>query len=476
MIENISFLSTLLFVLVFTLLAMRVPIGVALGLPAVVVIFLKEGQVSGLAIAVISAMEDKFLLTAIPFFILASVFLTSGGASARIVKFAVSLVGHMRGGMAASGVVSCTLFAALSGSSPATVAAMGPLSIQGMRENNYPLPLAAGVICTAGTLGILIPPSIVMVVYCAATNESVGRMFLAGVVPGILAMLMLILAVRIFLHRSAIKQPPWAGWKAISRNGQQAFFGLLLILLILVGIYGGYFTPTEAAAFAAVYALFVATFVYRGIGLFRGSAWRKPAEPQALAVTRNLAMLPLVPLNLFHRDTREVLVAAAKVAIMLLFVIFNALVFSHALTELLIPQAVAETIVHWGLPAWAFLLILNLLLLVGGQFMEPSGLLLIVAPIVHPIALMLGIDPIHLGIIMVVNMEIGMITPPVGLNLFVTSSITGLGIIQVMRAALPWTAVLAVFLLLITYIPAISLSGEIIVEYLRDPFKWFPDL
>lgn len=466
----VPYLGFILIGLVFLFLILRVPIGVSLGLPALIVVLLNpEEQISGLVLGAMSAMTSKFLLLAIPFFILASAFLTSGGASARIVKFAVCAVGHVRGGMGSAGVLACMLFAALSGSSPATVAAMGPLSIDGMRKAGYPLPLAAGIISTAGTLGILIPPSIVMVVYCAAVNEDVGRMFLAGIVPGLLAGAMLMAAIRFYMARANVQQLTWAGWSMLRRTGLDAIFGLALIVLIIVGIYGGFFTPTEASAIAVVYAFFVATVIYRGIGHAKHVKWREAGETPAQSMRRNiphvLLGMALLP-NLFHGETRSTLIQGARLAIMLMFIIMNALIFSHVLTGLKIPDAIAATILDWGLSPWAFLLILNVLLLIGGQFMEPSGLLLIVAPIVYPIALSLGIDPIHLGIIMVVNMEIGMITPPVGLNLFVTSSITGMGIMSVMRAALPWTGVLMIFLMAVTYIPQISLALPNLLDWL----------
>ena len=447
-----------LFSLVFVLLALRVPIGVSLGLPALTVTFIESGKASSLATAVVGAMNEKFLLTAIPFFILSSAFLTSGGAAERIVRFAIAAVGHLRGGMATAGVFSCMLFAALSGSSPATVAAIGPIAIKGMEEAKYPKPFAAGVICTAGTLGILIPPSIVMVVYAAATNESVGKLFLAGVVPGLLAGLLLVIGIWFGVGRYNIGKLSWPGWLTFFKSAWHAVFGLLLIVLILMGIYQGWFTPTEAAAFAAVYGFLTATVIYRGIGLLKNEPWQKEGEQLGQAVIRNLwKSVVSIPINVFHPETREVLLNAAKMSIMLMFIIFNALMFSHVLTELQIPQGIAARIIDAEFAAWTFLVVVNLLLLLGGQFMEPSGLLLIVAPIVYPIALQLGIDPIHLGIIMVVNMEIGMITPPVGLNLFVTSSITGMGILRVMTAALPWIGILFGFLILITYVPEVSL-------------------
>ncbi len=255
-----------------------------------------------------------------------------------------------------------------------------------------------------------------------------------------------------------IAKRDWVGWQAVLTSGYHAFFGILLVVLVLGGIYRGWFTPPEAAAFAAVYGFVTATVIYRGIGFLKNRPWRRGDESLGVAVLRNTGLcLITLPLNLFHKDTRQVLLDAAKMSVMLMFIIFNALMFSHVLTELEIPKNIADSIAAANMAPWMFLIIVNLMLLIGGQFMEPSGLLLIVAPILHTIAISLGIDPIHLGIIMVVNMEIGMVTLPVGLNLFVMSSITGMDILKVVRAALPWTGILFLFLILITYVPEISL-------------------
>ena len=215
-------------------------------------------------------------------------------------------------------------------------------------------------------------------------------------------------------------------------------------MVILGGIYGGIFTPTEAAAVAAVYAFLIANFVYRDMGPFKDGAG-------------NLALLPLRAVGvLWHPDTKHALFEAGKLTIMLLFIIANALILKHVLTEERLPQAITEAMLSAGLGPITFLIVVNVLLLIGGQFMEPSGLLIIVAPLVFPIALALGIDPIHLGIIMVVNMEIGMITPPVGLNLFVTAGVAKMSVTNVIRAALPWVAIMFLFLIIVTYLPTVS--------------------
>ena len=447
----------LLFVMVLFLLVIGLPIAVALGLSSVLFLLtFSTDSLASIALKLFAAQQHETLL-AIPFFILSSAFLSTGGVAQRIIRFAIALVGSFPGGLAMAGVVACMLFAALCGSSPATVVAIGSIVIGGMRQAGYTRDFAAGVICNAGTLGILIPPSIVMVVYAAATDVSVGRMFLAGIVPGLVAGLMLMAGIYIAARIKKIPALPWAGFKEVFDAGLDAGWGLFLVVIILGGIYGGIFTPTEAAAVAAVYAFFIALFIYRDMGPLKNEPWRKEGEGLAQSAGRNLlrTTVALVP-ACFHRDTQKTMVEAGKVTLMLMFIIANALLFAHVLTTERIPQSITEAFITAGLSPWVFLVVVNLLLLLGGQFMEPSGLLLIVAPVVFPIAVEMGIDPIHLGIIMVVNMEIGMITPPVGLNLFVTSGITGMSVMQVVRAALPWLAILFLFLILVTYVPAVS--------------------
>jgi C4-dicarboxylate transporter DctM subunit len=449
--------SFILFMLVLGLLFLGVPIAISLGLSSLtVILFFSNDSLASIALKLFQSMEHYTLL-AIPFFILSSAFLSTGGVAQRIIRFAIACVGHFRGGLAMAGVFACMLFAALSGSSPATVVAIGTIVIAGMRQVGYSRDFAAGVICNAGTLGILIPPSIVMVVYAAATDVSVGRMFMAGVIPGLVAGLMLMGGIYIAARVMGLPAQPWKGFAEVASSAGEAAWGLFLVIIILGGIYGGIFTPTEAAAVAAVYAFVIALFVYRDMGPLKGVPWRSADEPMGKAAARNLGAVTVafVPACV-HPETRKVLTEAGRTTIMLMFIIANALLFAHVLTTERIPQAITETLLSAGFEWWSFLIVVNLLLLLGGQFMEPSGLLLIVAPVVFPIAIQLGIDPIHLGIIMVVNMEIGMITPPIGLNLFVTSGITGMPLMRVVRAALPWLGVLFLFLVLVTYVPAMS--------------------
>lgn len=456
-----------LFTMIIGLLLIGVPIAVSLGLSSIIFLLaFSDTSLASIAQSLYQAMAGHYTLLAIPFFVLASSFMSTGGVAKRIIRFAIACVGHLQGGLAIAGVLACMMFAALSGSSPATVVAIGSIVIAAMRQVGYTKEFAAGVICNAGTLGILIPPSIVMVVYASATDVSVGRMFLAGVIPGILAGVMLMVTIYVMAKIKNMPKGEWLGWGEIFASFRDAAWGLLLIAIIMGGIYGhpwvrfgddlsfiywrgGAFTPTEAAAVAAVYAFLIATFVYRDMGPLAaktegGQRTSLLARPQALITA------------FVHPDTRRTLFEGGKLTITLMFIIANALILKHVLTDEQIPQHIAGVMLEAGLGPIMFLVVVNVILLIGGQFMEPSGLLVIVAPLVFPIAIELGIDPIHLGIIMVVNMEIGMITPPVGLNLFVTSGVAGMPVMAVVRAAMPFLAVLFVFLILVTYVPWIS--------------------
>ncbi len=448
-----------LFILLFACMLLGMPIALALGFSSITtILFFSHDSLASIALKLFEALSEHYTLLAIPFFILSSAFLSTGGVAKRIIRFALSLVGHIRGGMAMASVMACMIFAAVSGSSPATVAAIGSIVIVGMVKAGYPESFAAGVITNAGTLGILIPPSIVMLVYAAATEVSAARMFMAGFLPGLLMGFILMIAIYITARVKKIPAQPWLGFREIVNSGVAAFGGLMLIIIVLGSIYGGIASPTEAAAVSAVYAFAVAVFGYRDIGPLKDVPWRKDGESMGSAFFRNSGqMLLALPKCVTDKDVNKVLLDASKVSIMLLFIIANAMLFAHVLTTERIPHHLAELIVHWGLPSWGFLVVVNLLLLAAGNFMEPSAILLIMAPILFPIALKLRIDPIHLGIIMVVNMEIGMLTPPVGLNLFVTAGITGHSIGWVIKAALPWLLLLLFFLIIITYVPQVSL-------------------
>ena len=414
-----------LFFMLFLLMFIGVPIAVSLGLAgSLTIIFFSPDSVRSLAIKLFETSEHYTLL-AIPFFLLAGAFMTTGGVARRLIDFANACVGHIRGGLAIAAVLACMLFAALSGSSPATVAAVGSIAIAGMVRSGYPQEFGAGIVCNAGTLGILIPPSIVMVVYAAATETSVGKLFMAGVVPGVLLGLTLMVAIYIVAVKKNLPALPRATLREWLSAARKAIWGLLLMVIILGGIYSGMFTPTEAAAVAAVYSAFIALFVYKDLRI---------------------------------GEVPKVLLESGKLSIMLMFIIANAMLFAHVLTTEQLPQQITTWVIEAGLTPITFLLVVNIVLLVAGAFMEPSAIILILAPILFPIAMKLGIDPIHLGIIMVVNLEIGLVTPPVGLNLFVSSAVTGMPLTATIRAAMPWLMILLAFLMLVTYVPFISLA------------------
>jgi C4-dicarboxylate transporter, DctM subunit len=381
---------------------------------------------------------ESFEIMAIPFFILAGNFLTHGGVARRMINFATSMIGHWYGGLGLAGVMACALFAAVSGSSPATVVAIGAIILPAMVKQGFPKRFGAGVITTSGALGILIPPSIVMVIYAVATggsvaldpdgkrvlSASVGQLFMAGVIPGLMLATMLGLTTFYRAWKNDYPRMPRAGWAERFKAFRESVWGLLLIVIVLGGIYAGIFTPTEAAAMSAVYAFVIAVFVYKDMGL---------------------------------RDVPKVLLGSANMSAMILYIITNAVLFSFLMTSEQIPQAMTSWIKGSGIGWVEFLLVVNILLLVAGNVMEPTSIVLITAPILFPIAVSLGIHPVHLGILMTVNMEIGLCHPPVGLNLYVASGIAKMGITELTIAVLPWLATMMVFLLLVTYIPELSL-------------------
>jgi C4-dicarboxylate transporter, DctM subunit len=414
----------IIFALLIVLMLSGMPISIALGLTVLTFLFtLTDVPVQAVALKLFTGIE-KFEIMAIPFFILAGNFLTHGGVARRMITFATSMVGHWHGGLALSGVLACALFAAVSGSSPATVVAIGSILLPAMIKQGYPKSFGAGVITTSGALGILIPPSIVMVMYSVSTNTSVGKLFVAGVIPGLLLAFFLGLTTWVLARRKDYPRMPRSTWLQRWQAFRESVWGLLLIVVVMGGIYSGIFTPTEAAAMSAVYAFVIAVFVYRDLRLVQ---------------------------------IGKVLLDSASMSAMLLYIITNAVLFSFLMTSEGIPQAMAGWILDKGLGQISFLLMVNLLLLLAGNVMEPSSIVLIMAPILFPVAVALGVDPVHFGIIMVVNMEIGMCHPPVGLNLYVASGITKMGITELTVAVLPWLFTMLGFLLLITYVPQLSL-------------------
>ncbi len=417
-------IGAVIFGLLAVLMLTGMPISIALGLTVLTFMFtMTDVPLESVALKLFTGIE-KFEIMAIPFFILAGSFLTHGGVARRMIRFATALVGHLHGGLALGGVVACALFAAVSGSSPATVVAIGSILLPAMLKQGFPKKFGVGVIATSGGLGILIPPSIVMVIYAVTVNASIGRLFIAGIIPGLLLAGLLLSVTWFVAWKRKYPRLPKASFGEVWKAFRDSVWGLLLIVVVIGGIYSGVFTPTEAAAMSAVYAFGVSVFVYKDMTL---------------------------------KQVPKVLLDSANLTAMILYIITNAVLFSFLLTFEQIPQALADWITGMGLAPWMFLVVVNILLLVAGNFMEPSSILLITAPILFPVAMKLGIDPIHLGIIMTVNMEIGMITPPVGLNLYVASGIADMGLTEVTKACAPWILVMLSFLIVITYVPAISL-------------------
>jgi len=430
--------AALLFVLLLALMATGMPISIALGLSVLTYLFILSNVDPKMVGLKLFTSLDRFEIMAIPFFILAGNFLTSGGVARRMIAFATSMIGHWYGGLGLAGVVACALFAAISGSSVATVVGIGSIILPAIVEHGYPLRFGAGVIATSGALGILFPPSINLVIFAVATSgmqphgpdgqivdsASVGQLFVAGLVPGL--MLATLLGITTFYRawRNDYPRMQRATWGECLRAFRDSFWGLFLIILVLGGIYGGLFTPTEAAAVAAVYSFFVAVFVYKELKL---------------------------------SDVPRVLLKAASMSAMILYIVTNAAVFSWLLTSEQIPQSMAEWMTAQGFGTVAFLLVTNIVLLAAGNFMDPAAIVLIMAPILFPMAAALGVHPVHLGILMAVNMEVGLCHPPVGLNLYVTAGITKMGIGELTIAVLPWLATMLVFLVMVTYIPEISL-------------------
>jgi C4-dicarboxylate transporter DctM subunit len=433
-----SLRAALLFAMLLALMATGMPISIALGLSVLTYLFILSGVDPKMVGLKLFTSIDRFEIMAIPFFILAGNFLTSGGVARRMIDFATSLIGHWYGGLGLAGVVACALFAAISGSSVATVVGIGSIILPAIVENGYPPRFGAGVIATSGALGILFPPSINLVIFAVATSgmqpkgpdgnivdsASVGQLFIAALVPGLILATMLGMTTWYRAWRNNYPRMKRASWGECLHALREGFWGLFLIVLVLGGIYSGLFTPTEAAAVAAVYAFFIAVFVYK---------------------------------ELKFADVPAVLLKAASMSAMILYIITNAAVFSWLLTSEQIPQSMAEWMTAQGFGMMAFLLVTNIVLLAAGNFMDPAAIVLIMAPILFPMSARLGVHPVHLGILMAVNMEVGLCHPPVGLNLYVASGITKMGITELTVAVLPWLGTMLVFLVMVTYIPEITL-------------------
>jgi C4-dicarboxylate transporter, DctM subunit len=416
--------AILVFVLLFSMMLTGMPISISLGMTVLTFLFtLTDVPIQAVALKLFTGIE-KFEIMAIPFFILAGNFLTHGGVARRMINFASAMVGHWHGGLGLAAVMGCALFAAVSGSSPATVVAIGSVVMPAMVAQGFPPRFGAGVVTTAGALGILIPPSIAMVIYAVSTNTSIGQLFMAGVIPGLILATMLGMTTWYRAWKFGYPRLQKATFAERMTAFRKASWGLFLIVIVIGGIYSGMFTPTEAAAMSAVYAFVIAVFVYKDLSL---------------------------------ADVPRVLLQSANMSAMLLYIITNAVLFSFLMTHENIPQAMAEWMIAQGFGWITFLLVVNILLLLAGNVMEPSSIILILAPILFPVAVKLGIDPVHFGILIVVNMEVGLCHPPVGLNLYVASGIAKMGITELTIAVWPWLLTMLVFLVIVTYVPQLSL-------------------
>ena len=414
----------ILFCLLIALMLTGTPISIALGLTVLTfVLTMTHVPIQSVALKLFTGIE-RFEIMAIPFFILAGNFLTYGGVARKMINFAMSVVGHYHGGLALAGIVACAMFALVCGSSVATVVAIGSIVLPEMVKRGYPMRFGAGVITVAGSLGILMLPSIPKVIYAISTNTSIGALFVAGLLPGIMLTTMLCTVTWYIARKNDYPRMPKASWAECWRSFRDSVWGLMMVVIIIGGIYSGIFTATEAAAVSAVYAFFISVYVYKAM-----------------------------PLG----DLPKVLLQSANMSAMLLYIITNAALFSFILTDENIPHALAEWILGKDLGLVGFLLLANILLLIAGNFMEPSSIILIMAPILFPAAVALGIHPVHLGILIDVNMEVGLCHPPVGLNLYVASGISKLGITELTKAVIPWLVTMLVFLVIVTYWPWLTL-------------------
>ena len=416
--------AAILFGLLIALMLTGMPISISLGLTVLTFILtMTQVPLEAVALKLFTGIE-KWEIMAIPFFILAGNFLTHGGVARRMIDFATSLVGHWHGGLALASILACAMFALVCGSSVATVVAIGSIVLPAMVAHGYPMRFGAGVIITAGSLGILMLPSIPKVIYAISTNTSIGALFVAGLLPGTLLTIMLGGVTWYIAKKNNYPRMKRANWMDRLRFFRKSVWGLMLVVIIVGGIYSGIFTATEAAAMAAVYSFFVSVYVYKDLSI---------------------------------RDVPRVLRDSANMSAMLLYIITNAVLFSFVLANENLPHRLADWMLSMNLGKEGFLFVVNLILLAAGNFMEPSSIILIMAPIFFPAAMQLGINPVHFGILIDVNMEVGLCHPPVGLNLYVASGISKLGITELTKAVMPWLGTMIVFLVIVTYWPWLTL-------------------
>jgi len=418
--------AVILFSLLIVTIGLSIPIGITLGLSTgiamwltsdIPMVMLAQKSVTGL---------DSFPLLAIPFFILAGALMCNGGISRRLVNLAESLVGYITGGLAMVTVLACMFFAAISGSGPATVSAIGSFMIPSMKERKYDAGFAAAITAAAGTIGVIIPPSITFVVYGSISDVSIGDLFISGVIPGLLVGAALIIITLWLGRKTNLKLLPRASWKERWAAFKEAFWGLLMPVIILGGIYGGIFTPTEAAAVSAVYGLFVGLFIYRSLSL---------------------------------RDMKKILIDSASTTAVVMLITAAASLFAYVLTRARIDVAISSALETFaGGNTVIFLIIVNICLLIAGCFLDSTSALYIFTPLFLPVAQALGMNLVHFGTIMIVNLAIGLVTPPVGVNLYVACGIANIDLKTISKSVVPLIIASLVVLLLVTYVPQLSLA------------------
>jgi C4-dicarboxylate transporter DctM subunit len=419
----LSFFSPLFIILLFLGVPIYLTMGVTSGL-----VFASEGSLVPLAQKIIDELNSPTLL-AIPYFVIAATFMERGGVAKALINAATAWIGRVHGGLGLVSVLTCAIFAAMCGSSVATAIAMGTIMIPAMLRNGYNPAFAGGILVSAGTLGILIPPSLAFVVYGVLADASIPRLFLGGVVPGLISAAMMGVYVYFYGKKNGyVDRVPMPRDEKIKKT-IYAIPALLVPVVVLGGLYGGFVTLTETAALSAVVAIVLALFVYREV---------KPG------------------------DFLQVMTHAVRSAAAIMIIIAMALAFGHLITETGVAQKTLDFVKSLDIQPWQFLLAVNIILIILGMFLEVFSILLIMVPIILPLLEPLGIDPIHFGVVLVINMELALMSPPVGLNLFVISNISKIPLAQVLRGTMPFFVLMVGLLLVVTYIPIIS--------------TWLPDL
>ncbi|MDD2206375.1 MAG: TRAP transporter large permease [Aminobacterium sp.] len=416
-------MTTVLFASLILFFVINVPIAIAIGLASVAAILFSGAIPPIVIVQKMFTAADSFPLMAVPFFILAGSLMEFGGISRRLVEFANSIVGRFSGGLAFVAIIASMFFGAISGAAVATVAAIGTILIPAMVRRGYDKPFATAVQATAGTLGVMIPPSIPMIIYGVLTGVSIGALFMGGILPGILVGCSLMFVAWLISRKKGYHGDEKPTLGRIWQTFKQAILALMMPVIILGGIYGGVFTPTEAAVMAVVYGFIVGFFIYKELHL---------------------------------SQLKNILVTTVMGTSMIMFIIATSSVFSWILTAEQVPQAVAEVILSISKNPVVILTLINILLLFLGTFMETVAAIIILVPVLLPVITQIGVDPLHFGIVLVVNLAIGMVTPPLGVCLFIGCSIADIKLEDITRAVWPFILIMVVDVLLLTYLPWIS--------------------